>query len=395
MPNKYLSAGSKVYIGVLCEKCDYSLRASYVQEELLKDGENKLFHLKAGDKKVFQLDEFFQAEKDWIQISAFNLRMKKFTMQVEILEKQNPKNVIEAPVSLNWIGGQQAIIKPQSQFTSKYSYRVILSAVEDGVFDIEARTSKSLIKLEDKSLKFDTVKKNQGICYSYKATTNTDKLILEVKSIKGDVKFNITPESTGTKQTLKVEDGNDIKTPLTSDNLLICAESVSDNAFFTVQIYQEANSSKVREYKQLLYSLLKKEEMYDLENIQISQPEMRKLENLPPFRILTQTDNQTTIGSDVAAPTTDNTMTGTSSGTTTQPPAESDVVSPNNNQNVITSADNNSTTASGISINGKGVAGISVFIIFLIPVLIGSFALMSIFVNTKFLDQPIRIKIMD
>jgi hypothetical protein len=48
-----------------------------------------------------------------------------------------------------------------------------------------------------------------------------------------------------------------------------------------------------------------------------------------------------------------------------------------------------------IHINGSGVAGIAITILFLIPVLIGSYALMSIFVNTKFLDQPLRIKIMD
>lgn len=56
---------------------------------------------------------------------------------------------------------------------------------------------------------------------------------------------------------------------------------------------------------------------------------------------------------------------------------------------------NNVYGSNEIHINGSGVAGIGITILFLIPVLIGSYALMSIFVNTKFLDQPLRIKIMD
>lgn len=46
-----------------------------------------------------------------------------------------------------------------------------------------------------------------------------------------------------------------------------------------------------------------------------------------------------------------------------------------------------------ILINGMGVAGIGVSFLFLISVLIGCFTMMGIFVNTKFIEQPIKIKI--
>jgi hypothetical protein len=46
-------------------------------------------------------------------------------------------------------------------------------------------------------------------------------------------------------------------------------------------------------------------------------------------------------------------------------------------------------------LNGNGLAGFWILVLFLFPVLIGSYALMSIFVSPKFADVPIRIKIME
>jgi hypothetical protein len=247
---------------VLCEECNFSLKATYIQEEQLKDGQNKLFHLKSGDKKVFILDEFFESEKEWIQISSFNLRMSKYSMNVEIAEKQNPKNVIEVPVHLNWIGGQQAIIKPNNniKYTSKYVYRIILNAEDNGVFNIEARTSHSLIELDDKTVKFETVKKDQNLCYQYSTEKSTSsKIILEARSIKGDIEFTISNKDKPSAQplTYKITNEKELNTEFENGNLIICVHSNSNQSFFSLQVFLESNSDKVKEYKQLLYRKFK------------------------------------------------------------------------------------------------------------------------------------------
>jgi hypothetical protein len=45
----------------------------------------------------------------------------------------------------------------------------------------------------------------------------------------------------------------------------------------------------------------------------------------------------------------------------------------------------------GISINGYGAAGLAITFMFLFVVIIGSNALTSIFVNTKFVDTPLLL----
>lgn len=283
VPNKYLKEGEKVYIGVLCEECSFTLKTTFLKEELLKDGENKLFHLKAGDKLAFKLDEFFKAETESIQISSFNLKMSKYTMNVQIIDSTSNK-VIDVPVNTNWIGGQQAIIKPEAK-NYKYEYIVILTAIENGVFNIEARTSNAVIPLDDKTLKFETVKANQQVCYVYninKANVEGD-LMIEAKSIKGDLSLTISPESDKSNTiNLTVANEKDIKYTLTSEirknknvqggNWLICARSnASNHSFFTLQAFLGKNSELVKQYKKLLFDLLKKDEMYDVGNLQVKK----------------------------------------------------------------------------------------------------------------------------
>jgi hypothetical protein len=127
--------------------------------------------------------------------------------------------------------------------------------------------------------------------------------------------------------------------------------------------------------------------MYDLDIIQASTPQMKKIENLPAFRMLLQND----------APANDITLI-----TTTDAPANNTNIS-HNTTNLITTDNSNSPSSSAkktdapteLHISGMGVAGIAVAIVFLVPVLIGCMAIMSIFVNTKFIDQPLKIKIME
>jgi hypothetical protein len=136
----------------------------------------------------------------------------------------------------------------------------------------------------------------------------------------------------------------------------------------------------------IILDLLKKNEMYDLENIQANQPNLRDFNNLQAFRMLFQsgepspnTPNESSLVESKNTTVVNN--NGTKSYDANQP----------NNQGKL----NDHAPNIGYLINGNGVAGIAVVFIFLFPVLIGSYALMSIFVNTKSLDQPIRIKIMD
>ena len=267
VPNKYLSKSSKIYIGVLCEECNFELKTSYVKEEPLLNGENKLFHLKAGDRKVFILDEQFHKESNWVSINSFNLRMSGFKMNVEIVEKANLKNVIEVPVQANWIGGQSAKITPNisHNFRSLYFYRVILTAAEDAVLNIEARTSNSIIKLSDKSLKFEAVKKDQKLCFNYNVakTQIEDSFVIETRSIKGDVNFSVFPAGKeNLKKELKLFNEKELKHEISSlyrkeNNALegdwtICASSEA-NAFFTIQVYMSHNYKLIKEYKKLLY----------------------------------------------------------------------------------------------------------------------------------------------
>lgn len=109
--------------------------------------------------------------------------------------------------------------------------------------------------------------------------------------------------------------------------------------------------------------------MYNLENIQAENSGHRNMNFVPAFRMLLQN----TQGSPTDEPLVSSGRTETGDKLKTN--------------------DDGPTGKQVIHINGTGVAGISVAFVFLIPVLIGCSALMSIFVSTKFIDQPLKIKI--
>jgi len=122
--------------------------------------------------------------------------------------------------------------------------------------------------------------------------------------------------------------------------------------------------------------------MYEIDYV--GDKNLNNLENLPVFGRLLQSSVDASVAGD----------NGQSQS------SDSTIVTPNNSTNVsIPPSSNNSkgqttnTPTNTILINGTGVAGIGVTFLFLIPVLIGCFAMMGIFVNTKFIDQPIKIKI--
>jgi hypothetical protein len=253
--------GSKVYIGILCDSCDYSLKVRYVKEEQLKAGESRLLHLKAGDKAVFKVDESLENEKSII-ISSYNLKNSKYQMNVDIVGKAGTDTMIKVPIQNNWIGGQMASIVNNEN--AKFEYKVTLNAVEDSVISIEARSSSSIIPINDKSMRFDSIKPDEGICYRYNIDKADLNLIIQAKSIEGDLVINAFPESVKDKNvTFKVATKKDNQFTLSSEirqakqsptgNWLICVKS-EQTAYFQLNAYLETNTEAVKEYKKLLFS---------------------------------------------------------------------------------------------------------------------------------------------
>ncbi len=416
IPNKYILNTSTVYIGIICEECSLRIKASYIQEETLQDGENRLFHLRAGDKKVFNLDEFFQAEKDWIQITSLNLKMSKYDMRVEITDKSaknDSDSTIQVPVKLNWIGGLQAVIRPNSSSSianSRYIYRVILTAEESGVFNLEARTSKAIIQLEDKSVKFESVKKGQKTCFFYKnnSVNKTDDILVKTKSIRENVMFTVIEGKTKSASEFLLQDKKDLKMKLKNGDYVICATTDKQVAFFSMQVFLESSEKRVKEYNGLLYSklinkiililiikiifiiishyfsldLLNKSKGDDIYDVSLQ----RSIDGLPAFRSLIEEDKNE-----------ETTFKPAEEGTTFKPAEEGSTATQAEDDNKVDMDNSEQTFApvgdeKGLPINGVGVGGIAVVIIFMIPVLIASCGLMGTFVNTKYMSEPIRIK---
>lgn len=57
-PSRYLKSGDVLGISVICESCKYELELVSVKTDYLSFGKQIVFHLKKGDKKVFQLESF-------------------------------------------------------------------------------------------------------------------------------------------------------------------------------------------------------------------------------------------------------------------------------------------------------------------------------------------------
>jgi hypothetical protein len=253
-----------VYIGVLCDNCDYKLKVRYVREELLKDGENRLLHLKAGDEVVFKLDQVLEKQKE-ILISSYNLKTSKYRMNVDIVSKDASTQIIKVPVQDNWFGGQVARLVNNAD--KQYEYKVTLFAVKDSVLSIEARSIGSIIPINDKSIRFDFVKPNEGICYNYNIDEKQKDmtLVVQAKSIKGDLDISLSPEALKSNTAdlihVNVISEKDIRYTLTPDlrksqhsgNWLICVNS-KDNAYFQMNVYRSDNTEAVNEYKHLLFS---------------------------------------------------------------------------------------------------------------------------------------------
>lgn len=266
LPNKYLKSGSNIYLGIFCKDCQFNINFSFISEVGLTLGENQLFHLKEGDSKIFTIKNS-ENIVNFIDITTLNLRMTKFTMQVEIVDKSDPQKIVIAPVSSNWIGGQSTIIKPKNINDKSYEYRITIIALENGIFNVEAKSQNTIIKLNDLNLKFETVNSENPVCYSYNIDPNSLKedLIINIKSVKGDLNVSLDPNNrngVSNTFTFKVDSNTEKRYVLTnqvrnnnskSDRWFICVKG-ENNSYYTLQVFTRNKSEIVKDYKKLLFS---------------------------------------------------------------------------------------------------------------------------------------------
>ena len=268
LPANYLTAGQKVYLGVLCKDCEYNIKYSFTTETKLKLGQSLLFHLKKGDRIVFDLTLTSPQEfKDYINISTFNLRMSKYNMKVNIVNSEDSSS-IEAPVSSNWIGGQQSLIHPKNFMMNtgsnknnlmNYSYKIMIVAEESGVFSVEATSGNTTVALADSNLRFDNASNETPMCYFYNNTN--EKTVVDIRSINGDVlvyaQADKLPEFDDYYRKFTVNSERDEKIILDSSEKVtkwfLCIQS-SKQSYYSIHIYNHDLGDKVQYYKKLLYS---------------------------------------------------------------------------------------------------------------------------------------------
>lgn len=271
LPAKYLHSEQKVYLGVYCKNCDYKIRYLFANETPLKLGETTLFHLKAGDSKVFDLNISNSSEfKDYINISSFNLRMTKYDMKVEIINNlDKSKSPITSNVKSNWKGGMQSLIYPknfiltgdQGNNLMNYSFKIIIFAQDNGVFSLEATSGNTVIPLNNSSLRFDSASEKAPICYSYN-NNNSNSLLINFKSLNGDmnvmIKEDKMPQFDDYLRKYSVESEREEKVNLpinpNSKKVYLCVESRKASSYFTIQVFNEGKESIAKNYQSLLFS---------------------------------------------------------------------------------------------------------------------------------------------
>ena len=336
VPSKYLKKNEKMYVGVFCKDCEYELKYNYADESSLKLGQTALFHLKAGDSKIFNLK--VKEEGKYININSFNLRQSKYSMIVR-------SDSHEYEVKENWKGGQQAIIDPK-----KMELKIIITANENGVFNLEAISDKTEIDLSHSKIRIDSAFSETPMCYLFENKNN--KVIVHIKSIEGELKVytqeNKKPEFDDFMSKFEVREEEDKKIPIETkaSKFYVCVES-PNSSFYTINVFSHENESNVKEYNQLLLSnifildLLKSQEMYNI-------PNLHGLNNLSISHRLLYDDLDTrkaeTVGDD-------------------QPDK--------------------------IHLTGNGLAGIFVGFIVLFPVLMMIGFMNSIFVNTNLIEKSL------
>lgn len=209
------------------------------------------------------------------------MRMTPYKMEVEMINKKNSDDVITIKTFENWVGGQQALIKSTSESPlQNYQYRIIFTALKDGIFDVEAKSSNSISRLNDKSLKFDTVNNDFVNCYAYNIPKDYKKeeLVFEMKSIRGNFNYYIFPDNNNLnnikyynneklngfitakgnvsdKDSKKIVLDRKTRSKQVTGDWKICIKTEQEkatNAMYTIQAYLSSNHYDIKEYQKLL-----------------------------------------------------------------------------------------------------------------------------------------------
>ena len=184
-------------------------------------------------------------------------------MKIEKVNQNQQEEITSSLISVSkdWIGGKAATIQNPKQ---DFYYRVILTSTNsDSVFNVEARTDSSLIKINDRSLKFEGLKQNSKVCYLYNVKNQQSNIAIESRAIKGEIEFSVFPSASPQQEiSFKVENekvfnlsANERKIKKASNgDWVLCAQAKVDDVFFTLSVYNLQNEGLVNEHKKLLFS---------------------------------------------------------------------------------------------------------------------------------------------
>ena len=147
-----------------------------------------------------------------------------------------------------------------------FEFRLIINAVENGVFSVEIKNSSSVAILTDNSLKFESLKPQQSSCFKYQLPeSNRERLVVNIKSVKGDFKLYLNSALPANESNYireyNIKDQINDKFIIDSELLLksnvcyLCAVNTNQTvAYFSVQVFAANNIDLIKNHKKLLYS---------------------------------------------------------------------------------------------------------------------------------------------
>jgi len=249
IPSKYLTKNT-VYVSTYCNECSYNLKYYFENKTPIVLGESKMIHLKSNDKKSFSFKvKSINDFNEYLNFSAFNHKKTDYKMEVTAITKNNK---LSLPVINDWKEGKQSMFKSSDLGKSSIldmEFVLDITAIKPSFISVEVGSGNTIINLSDEKFRIDSVSLGTHNCYKYNSNNN-DKLIAHVKSIEGNLKLHISEKN------YSIESGKDevieYNNELNEENL-VCVES-EKSAYYTINIYHNQNSEKVKKINNLLLS---------------------------------------------------------------------------------------------------------------------------------------------
>lgn len=251
IPAKYLKKET-VYISTFCNDCSYNLNYYFENKSPIELGEPKMIHLKSNDKKTFSfkvknINDF----NEYLNFSAFNHKKTNFQMDVFVVSKDNK---LALPVKSDWKEGKQSLFKTSDLGKSSIldlEFIFEITAEEPSFISVEVGSGNTIINLSNEKFRIDNVSNATHNCYKFNSDSK-EKLTVHIKSIEGNLKLHVNQEN------YSIESGRDELVEFNNKSgsdkdSLVCVES-QDSAYYTINIYQNKNSEKVKKINNLLLS---------------------------------------------------------------------------------------------------------------------------------------------